>query len=129
MTGQGGSLLVGIDIVDIARLKNIIIRTPRFLERVFTAQEIAYCLQKKDPYPSLAARFAAREAVRKLDRVFIEGIRFHDTEVAVDAEGKPRLILHAAARQGAEAADIRDFAISLSHSREQAVAVVIAKKG
>lgn len=122
-------MLIGIDIVDIARLKNIIVRTPHFLERVFTTQEIAYCLQKKDPYPSLAARFAAREAVRKLDRVFVEGIRWHDTEVEVDAEGKPHLILHSAALQGAEAADIKDFAISLSHSREQALAVVIAKKG
>jgi holo-[acyl-carrier protein] synthase len=122
-------LLIGIDIVDIARLKKIIARTPRFLDRVFTAQEIDYCFQKKDPYPSLAARYAVREALRKLDRVFIKGIRFHDTEVSVDAEGKPQLILHPAALHRAQSADIKDFAISLSHSQEQAVAVVIANKG
>jgi holo-[acyl-carrier protein] synthase len=122
-------LLIGIDIVDIARLKKIITRTPRFLQRVFTAQEIDYCFQKKDPYPSLAARYAVREALRKLDRVFIKGIRFHDTEVSVDAEGKPQLILHSDALHRAQAADIKDFSISLSHSQEQAVAVVIANKG
>lgn len=126
---RGDKLLIGIDIVDIARLKKIIIRTPRFLQRVFTSQEIDYCFQKKDPYPSLAARYAVREALRKLDRVFILGVRFHDTEVAVNADGKPQLILHPVALQRAQTADIKDFAISLSHSREQAIAVVIASKG
>jgi len=122
-------LLIGIDIVDIARLKNVIDRTPRFLKRVFTAQELDYCFKKKDPYPSLAARFAAREAVRKLDNAFIKGIRFHDTEVIVDTEGKPQIILHGAARQRAREVNINNLAISLSHSREQAIAVVIADKG
>jgi holo-[acyl-carrier protein] synthase len=122
-------VLIGIDIVDIARLKNVIGRTPRFLERVFTAQEIAYCYQKKDPFPSLAARFAAREALRKLDAVFVNGARFHDTEVLADKEGKPQLILHDNILQGAQEAGIKDFAISLSHSQEQAIAVIIANKG
>jgi holo-[acyl-carrier protein] synthase len=49
-------LLVGIDIVDIARVKKAIVRTPRFLERLYTRQELDYCLQKANPYPSLAAR-------------------------------------------------------------------------
>ena len=122
-------MLIGIDIVDIARLKNVIDRTPRFLKRVFTAQELDYCFKKKDPYPSLAARFAAREAVRKLDNAFIKGIRFHDTEVIVDTEGKPQIRLHGAARQRAREVNINNLAISLSHSREQAIAVVIADKG
>ena len=122
-------MLIGIDIIDIARLRNVINRTPRFLERVFTQQEIEYCYRKKDPYPSLAARFAAREALRKLDAIFIKGIRFHDTEVVVDARGKPQLILHKAALLRAHEAKIDDFTISLSHSKEQAIAVIIASKG
>ena len=122
-------MLVGIDIVDIVRIKTVINRTPSFLERIFTAQEIEYCYKNKDPFPSLAARFAAREAVRKLDRVFVKGIRFHDIEVIVDADGKPWLFLHPPALQRAQSAGIKDLALSLSHSREQAVAVVIANKG
>ncbi len=122
-------MLIGIDIIDIARLRNVITRTPRFLERVFTEQEIEYCYRKKDPYPSLAARFAAREALRKLDAIFVKGIRFHDTEVVADAGGKPHLILHEAALLRAYEAKIDDFNISLSHSKEQAIAVVIASKG
>jgi holo-[acyl-carrier protein] synthase len=123
------NLLIGIDIVDIARLKNVLTRTPRFLERVFTQQEIEYCYRKADPYPSLAARFAAREAVRKLDAIFITGVRFHDAEVVVDAEGKPQLVLHEPLLQKARESKIYDLALSLSHSKEQAIAVVIASKG
>ncbi len=122
-------LLIGIDIIDISRLKNVLNRTPRFLVRVFTPQEIEYCYRKADPYPSLAARFAAREALRKLDAIFVKGVRFHDTEVVVDAEGKPQLILHEAALLKTREAKIHDLAISLSHSQAQAIAVVIASKG
>jgi holo-[acyl-carrier protein] synthase len=122
-------LLIGIDIVDIARLKRVINRTPRFLQRLYTAQELDYCYTKKDPFPSLAARFAAREALRKLDSVFIKGISFLDSEVIIDAEGKPQLILHGDALQRARDANINNLAISLSHSQEQAIAVVIADKG
>jgi holo-[acyl-carrier protein] synthase len=122
-------LLIGIDIVDIARIKNVAFRTPRFLRRVFTEQELDYCYQKKDPYPSLAARFATREAVRKLDAVFIKGFRFHDIEVWADANSKPHLLLHNAALKLARESKIIEWSLSISHSQEQAIAVVIAKKG
>ena len=121
-------MLVGIDIVDIDRIRAAAIRTPRFLVRVFTAGELDYCRSKADPFPSLAARFAAREAVRKLDPVFISGVPFQDTEVVVDPDGKPRLVLHGRALEGARRAGIKNLALSLSHSRGQAVAVVIADK-
>jgi holo-[acyl-carrier-protein] synthase len=122
-------LLIGVDIVDIARIKQVINRTPRFLQRVFTVQELDYCFSKKDPYPSLAARFAAREALRKIDNIFIKGIGFHDSEVMVDSEGRPQLTLYGEALAKARDARIHNLDISLSHSREQAIAVVIAEKG
>jgi holo-[acyl-carrier protein] synthase len=122
-------LLVGIDIVDIARIRKAVERTPRFLNRVFTVQEIEYCLQKKDPYPSLAARFAAREALRKLDPVFIEGMSFQDSEIVTDSKGKPQLVLNGEARKRVRNAGIRDISVSLSHTKEQAIAIVIANKG
>lgn len=123
------SRLIGIDIVDIDRLRQAVARTPRLLHRVFTDREIDYCYRKRDPFPSLAARFAAREALRKLDQVFILGIRFHDTEVVVDSEGRPGWALHGNALEKARDAGISQIELSLSHSREHAVAVVIAKKG
>ncbi len=122
-------MLIGVDIVDIARMKQVINRTPRFLQRVFTVQELDYCYMKKDPFPSLAARFAAREALRKIDNVFIKGVRFLDSEVVVDPEGRPRLVLHGETLVKAREARIHNLDISLSHSREQAIAVVIAERG
>lgn len=122
-------MLVGIDIVDIARIKMAVERTPRFLNRVFTIREIEYCLRKKDPYPSLAVRFAAREALHKLDAIFIDGIRFQDSEIVMDAQGKPWLMLYGEAYTRAQNAGIKDISVSLSHTKEQAIAIVIANKG
>lgn len=121
-------MLIGIDIVDIARIRDIVNRTPRFLQHIYTEQELDYCRRKADPYPSLAARFAVREAVRKLDAVFTGGLHFNETEVVMDEKGKPGLVLHGAALELARQAGLKDFALSLSHSREQAIAVVIASK-
>ena len=56
---------IGLDIVEVPRIRRIIRRTPGFLERVFTAEEIAYCRGHKDPWPHYAVRFAAKEAVWK----------------------------------------------------------------
>jgi holo-[acyl-carrier protein] synthase len=122
-------LLVGVDIIDIERMEQAVKRTPRILERVFTREELEYCLARNNPYPSLAVRFAAREALRKLDVVFTNGIGFHDVEVVLDTYGKPFLFLHHRAREKAEQAGITDLAVSLSHSKTQAIAVVIGKKG
>ena len=122
-------MLIGIDIVDIDRMEEIIKRTPRFLHRVFTATEVDYCMQKKNPYPSLAARFAAKEAVRKLDAAFVKGVRFHDVEVLVGEGGKPCLMLHGNAKRQANTANIEELNVSLSHSKGQAIAVVCANRG
>ncbi len=120
---------IGIDIVDIDRLENIVIRTPHFLERVFSSQELEYCLQKSNPYPSLAARFAAKEAFRKLDISFCRGIRFQDVEVLIAAGGRPELLLHAGAIEKAREIGMSQWDLSLSHSRGQAIAAIIANKG
>lgn len=122
-------MLVGIDIIDIDRVATALQRTPHMLERVFSPAELDYCMAKKNPYPSLAARFAAREAVRKLDAAFTRGISFHDVEVVHDKNGKPFLYLHEPAREKVKQLGITDMALSLSHSNSQAVAVVIAMRG
>ncbi|MEN6325984.1 MAG: holo-ACP synthase [Syntrophomonas sp.] len=121
-------MLVGIDIIDIERIKAVVERTPRFLYRIFTKGELEYCFSKNDPYPSLAVRFAAREAVRKLDPVFTSGILFQDIEVYTHGDGRPELKLHGAALEKCRQHGISELSISLSHSKTQAVAAVIAKK-
>lgn len=120
-------MLIGIDIIDIERVKEAIERTPRFLKRVFTRQELDYCLSKKNPYPSLAARFAAKEAVRKVHPLFISGIRYHDTEVVLNEKGQPQIVLHGMARERFEE-HFAQIAVSLSHAEKQAIAAVIVEE-
>ncbi|HHV17034.1 MAG TPA: holo-ACP synthase [Gelria sp.] len=122
-------MLIGIDIIEIERVKKAVERTPRFLERVFTSREVSYCMNKANPYPSLAVRFAAKEALRKLHPAFIKGVRFHDLEVLSGEDGRPQIHLHGKARQHCRVQGIGEISISLAHSREQAIATVIAKKG
>ncbi|HWQ77118.1 MAG TPA: holo-ACP synthase [Syntrophomonas sp.] len=117
---------IGIDIVDIDRIAEVVKRTPRLLNRVFSEDELAYCLAKRNPYPSLAARFAAKEAFRKIDLSLCSGIRFHDVQVSIREGGRPELVLSAAALTKTTALGINCWEISLAHSRNQAVAAIIA---
>lgn len=119
-------LLIGIDMVDIERLRLVVTRTPRFLERVFTAGELKYCYGKSNPYPSLAARFAVKEAFRKLHPDFIRGVRFHDVEVINQEMGKPELVVRGQALKQCQAHQIKELSMSISHTHHQAVAVVVA---
>ncbi len=120
---------IGVDIVDIERFKTVVCRTPRLIKRVFTDRELQYCMARSNPYPSLAVRFAAKEAVRKLHPVLSQGLRFHDIEVSRDESGRPAIILHGAALEKAQAMGLINIEVSLSHSREQAIAAVVAGGG
>ena len=120
--------MIGVDLVDIYRIQKAIERTPRFLERVFTPAEREYCQRKTNPYPSLAVRFAAKEAVRKLGEQYSKGIRFHDIEIRNNDKGRPYILLHGLAWQRSQEANIT-LDVSLSHSHNQAIATVIATRG
>jgi len=106
---------LGVDIVDIRRIRDAARRRPRFLSRVFTPEEIAYCQAKSDPWPHFAVRFAAKEAVWKAAGV--SGIFLKDISVSSDGSGKPSALI-----RGRRSPDV---AISLSHSRDYAVAVAM----
>lgn len=121
-------MYIGVDIVDIERIKIAIERTPRFLERIFTPEEVAYALSQNNPYPSLAARFAAKEAFRKLHPLLIRGIAFHDVEVINSLNGRPQLHLYNNALKLAEEARLDNLAISISHAKYQAIATIIAQE-
>jgi holo-[acyl-carrier protein] synthase len=112
---------IGTDIIEISRIKRAIARWgENFLLRVYTDLELS--LYREKP-ASLAARFAAKEAVAKaLGRP--PGIVLRQIEVLSGPDGQPVVILHAAAYQQAQKLGLGGFAISLSHSREQAIAIV-----
>jgi len=120
------SVSVGVDIIEIERIKQVLQRHgQRFLRRVYTEAEIAYC---RGRVPELAARFAAKEAVSKALGTGIVsqgGIFWRDVEVLPDARGKPLVYLHGRAKDRAESLGLKEFAISLSHSQEYALAFVV----
>lgn len=122
-------MLAGIDIIEIERFKQTVERTPRILGRVFTRAELDYCCRFKNPYPSLAARFAAKEAVKKLHNGFMQGVRFQDIEVLNDPNGRPRVHLGGRAAEFYGKSGLSSIDLSLSHSLQQAVAMAVARKG
>jgi len=115
---------VGVDIIEIPRVAEALARWgDRFLRRVYTTQELVFC---RGRVPELAARFAAKEAVSKALGTGMRGVAWREIEICPDRRGKPLVYLHGRARQRAEALGLDCFAISLSHSKEHAVAFVTA---
>jgi holo-[acyl-carrier protein] synthase len=123
------SLSVGVDIVELDRIQQVVERYgERFLRRVYTPEEIA---RYRERVPELAARFAAKEAVSKalgvgLNHISRQGIGWHEVEVLPDPLGKPLVGLTGRAQELAERQGLRQWAVSLSHGRDYAVAFVVA---
>lgn len=119
-----------MDLIEIARVERALARHgDRFLERVFTPAEIRYC---RGYIAELAARFAAKEAVSKalgvgMRMIARDGIQWRDVEVVGDPRGKPLVRLYGRAARHAEDLGLTEWAISLSHSRAHAVALVVAQ--
>jgi holo-[acyl-carrier protein] synthase len=120
-----GPVSVGVDIVEIERVAGVIARWgERFLQRVYTETELAYC---RGRVPELAARFAGKEAVTKALGTGIRGLAWREMEILADPLGKPLVRLHGRAQARAVAIGLSHFAVSLSHSRDFAVAMVVAE--
>lgn len=119
---------LGVDLVDVARVRALLERHgDRFKERTFTTGEIAYCDGGADPAIHYAARFAAKEAAAKAlgTGLWAEGVDWKDFEVTRAENGRPGLRLHGAAASHAAALGVRHAHLSLSHTRELALAQVI----
>ncbi len=119
-----GAIAIGVDIIEIARIQ----RTyddfgERFLNRVFTERERE---RYRGRINELAARFAAKEATSKALGTGIVGIRWREMEVLPNRRGKPILILHGQAAERARLLGLTDFSVSLTHSRTDAMAFVVA---
>jgi holo-[acyl-carrier protein] synthase len=122
-------LTTGVDIIYIPRIERALKEFgDRFLLRVYTPLERLYCRER---IPELAVRFAAKEAVAKALGVGMrilarDGIQWHEAETIGDTRGKPMVRLHGSAARRAEELGLTEWAVSLSHEREYAVAFVIA---
>jgi holo-[acyl-carrier protein] synthase len=117
----------GVDLCEVPRIQQAIARHgQRFLDRVFTPGEIAYADRKANRFERYAARFAAKEAgMKALGTGWRGGIAWQDFEVANLPSGRPTLRLHGQAAKIAEKLGVSNIALSLTHTREQALAMVI----
>jgi holo-[acyl-carrier protein] synthase len=118
---------IGTDLIEIARIEQSVARYgDRFLERVFTPAEIAYCRRKKNAAESFAARFAAKEAGAKaLGTGISHGISWLELEVLREPTGKPTLVLTGRAAARAHSLSVTRISLSLTHSRTISLAVVV----
>jgi holo-[acyl-carrier protein] synthase len=121
---------IGIDIIEVQRVRETIERTPRFAERVFTAAERAYCESRGAVAAQhYAARFAAKEAALKaLQTGWSGGISWQDVEVSAKESGAPLVLFHGRARELYEESGATAAHISIAHTTEHAIAQVILEK-
>jgi len=122
-----GVVGVGIDAVDLDRLRTVLGRRPRLASRLWTEGELAYAALAPDPLPRLATRFAAKEAVMKALGVGLWSFRLTDVEVVRDGLAAPTVRLHGAAADLAVARGVRRWHLSLTHTDTVALAVVVAE--
>jgi len=127
-------LFTGVDLIEIARIERAVARWgDRFLLRIFTAAELAVY---RGRLPSLAARWAAKEAAAKLLGVGLRGlgaaekpvaaVGWTEIEILSDAQGRPALTFYGRAAARARALGLGEIALSLSHTREHAIASAVA---
>ena len=121
----------GIDLTEIARIQRAIERYgSRFVNRVYTPAEQAYCLRKRNAAESFAARFAAKEAGAKaLGTGISYGVNWLEIEVGREPSGRPTLLFHGRAAQMAARLGATRAALSITHTNELAMASVVLEDG
>lgn len=117
---------VGTDIIEIARIQKAAANKidHNFIRRVFTEQEISFCSTRRNPWPSLAARFSAKEAVFKALGTGLTN--WHEVEILGGGGKPPQVVLTGAAAQKATTLGISKVMVSLSHDHERAIAFAVA---
>jgi holo-[acyl-carrier protein] synthase len=125
MGGDMTANAVGVDIIEIERVALALGRFgERFLKRVYTPVEVAFCAGR---VYELAARFAAKESVMKALGTGARGVAWREIEVLPNRRGKPLVYLHGRAKERAEAIGLTGLDVSMSHSRQYAVAFVVGQ--
>ena len=118
---------VGIDAVDIERFRAVLLRRPKLVQRLFTDRERSDASSRTDPLPSLAARFAAKEAVLKALGVGMGAARFAEVEIVRESGGRPVLALAGTAAGIAESLGVDRWHVSLAHTANLAMASVVCE--
>ena len=117
---------IGVDVVDVDRMRGSLARTPRLAERLFTPAERDYCLSRRDPAERFAVRFAAKEAAMKALGVGLGAFAWHDVEVARAESGQPTLVVTGRAARLAAERGVTSWLVTLAHTATVAHAVAVA---
>ncbi len=121
-------IAIGTDIIEIVRIEKACKKNIRFIEKIFTNSEREYFDTRKNPIGSIAVNFAAKEAISKMLGTGFRGFTWQDIEILHDDLGKPYVVLHNRAKILADDLNIDRVMLSLSHSREIAVAYCVGVK-
>jgi holo-[acyl-carrier protein] synthase len=117
---------IGIDLVEVSRIERALLKGDRFMRRLYTSAEIAYCQRHKEPGRHFAARFAAKEAgMKALGTGWSNGVGWRDFEVRLDPRGRPLLTITGRAAELAKAMGATHSVVSLAHDGGMATAVVL----
>ena len=121
-------MFIGTDITEIKRIRRIVHTHAQFVSRIFTPREIAYCDQKKNKYEHFAARFAAKESVMKaVGKGWLQGLSWTDIEIINLPSGEPFINPRGTLIEIMKQKNITSFSVSLSHCKDYAIAMVIAR--
>ena len=121
---------IGIDLVEVDRLRSSVKKFgDRFLNRIFTENEIKYCQTKFNSYQHYAVRFAAKEALLKaIGTGLRSGMTWHQIEIVNDTRAKPSIITYGECQKFLQKLEIKKIELSLSHTKDHGVAVVILEQ-
>jgi holo-[acyl-carrier protein] synthase len=118
---------IGVDLVEVDRIRRTLARTPALVERLFTDAERAYCERRRDPTERFAARFAAKEAVMKALGVGLGAVGWHEVEVVRAESGRPSLALSGRAADLAAELGVVRWHLTMSHTTRVAEAIAVAE--
>lgn len=122
---------LGVDLIEVERVKRAHLKHgKRFLERLFSPAEAAYCLKKTDPYPSLAGRFAAKEAaIKAFGHGFGGRWKWTHIEVVREPSGKPTLRFSGILEELRRERAVTNVQLTIAHSKRDATATVLLERG
>ena len=120
-------LYIGTDIIEISRVRIAAARHPAFYDKILSPREKEYCMGKADPALTLAGRFAAKEAVLKCLGLGLRGLSWRDMEILPDELGAPHVFFSEKLHSVIEGKGIKAVKVSISHSRDYAMAVAIGE--
>lgn len=122
---------IGIDLVEVDRIKRLINKYPKFLNRFFTKNEINYCNNKKNRYIHFAGKFAAKEAIIKSIGFGNNALKLKEIEINntsnTNKNSIPKVILHGSALSLANKRDIEEILISITHTKKMAIAIAYTR--